>query len=340
MTNSGPVSSSEAHALAQRIDVSALHGASLAIVGGSGMVGNYFCHALCQVAEIQGYRPKSLSILNRRPASPEQGWAKSFPYVAVSNLQVSFGMEIPSADFFGHFASPASPSHYLSANDVWTANLGPLVSALTGTAVPDRTLFISSGEVYGSHGSFSPSEDDPVNFQSGGTRSWYPNAKIAAEQILSVANASNITRGVSARLFHSFGPGVRRDDGRSFADFLWAAAAGKPIKLYSSGTQVRSFAYLEDTTVGLWIAMTGNHRFTTLNVGGAEVLSVLDFARVVGEVAGVSVGTNNAGEQSVRTESPIEATSPNLARLRNLGWSQKVPLREAVTRTIEFIRRQ
>lgn len=304
------------------------------------MVGNYFCHALCQVAEIQGYRPKSFTILNRRPASRGQGWAKFFPYVAVEDVQVSFGMEIPDVDFFGHFASPASPAHYTSADDVWTANLGPLVSALTSSAVPRRTLFISSGEVYGSQGSYSPSEDVPVEFQSGGTRSWYPNAKIAAEQILGVANASNVTRGVSARLFHSFGPGVRRDDGRSFADFLWAAALGEPIKLYSAGTQVRSFAYLEDTTVGLWIAMAGNHPFATLNVGGAEVMSILDFARVVGEVAGVDVEKNNAGEQSARTESPIETTSPNLSRLMDLGWSQKVSLREAVARTIEFIRGQ
>jgi nucleoside-diphosphate-sugar epimerase len=206
---------------------------------------------------------------------------------------------------------------------------------------PRATLFVSSGEVYGANPPVGVDEDFQKAFIPETKRDVYPKAKLAAEHALGEMWQLGYTTPFIARLFHTFGPGLREDDGRSFGDFLWSAARGKKVVLKTSGQALRTFLYLEDAIAGLLTVLTRGGGGEIYNVGSENPVSILDFAKVASNSAdvGIEILLNEEKMETLVAPSPSSRIVPSCQKLRNLGWAQEISMEESISRTISWIKR-
>ena len=343
MSRTGPssVSSSESEALARRIDFRKVAGREILVTGASGMVGSFLTASLISCCRVQGLVTPKITILARSARASIltqflQDDCVSVVETALSNWQLD-----KSYDILIHAASPASPTKYGDARSVLEANVGFLEN-LADQKMPETTLFVSSGEVYGAEPPEGVLETQKVEAILNGPRAVYPQAKIAAENLLIDLGGQGITNPLIARLFHSFGPGLRDDDGRSFGDFLWSAARRRDISMLSPGDAVRTFLYLEDAVAGLLAVLTEGLSGETYNVGSELPVTILEFANSVAQVSGVEVtrATDLDIAKRAYVSSPIASIIPSTKKLRDLGWSQEVALTEGIARSIDWLRRQ
>lgn len=228
-----------------------------------------------------------------------------------------------------HTASPSNITKVKSLEELSSINTS-IFRSINKSEIR-KIVFISSGEVYGA---LSPDEDQEIpNFDLSIKRNWYPAAKMAGEKLLGEFPASVAT---SIRLFHTFGPGVKEDDGRSFADFLWAGARGKDIVLKSSGSQERSYLYIPDAVEGvLRIIELSDNREPVFNLGSEKKQTVLSFAELVSQ----KTNTNLRFESTDEFEhSPNHSLIPNTSKLKSIGWNANYDLSFAMDKTLEWIR--
>lgn len=254
-----------------------------------------------------------------------------------------------SIHFIIHAASQASPKYYgvdpvgtLSANILGTAHLLNLAVSHSVKAF----LFFSSGEVYGQ---VDPSQI-PINETNYGylnsvdVRSCYGESKRMGETMcVSWAHQHGVPAKI-VRPFHTYGPGMRLDDGRVFADFVADIVHHRDITLKSDGSAIRPFCYLADATSGFFTVLLRGEIGQPYNVGTTEEISIHDLAYLL-------VGLFPENElQVVRTtatrtagylQSPILRNCPDIDKVRKLGWEPLISIREGFHRTVrsfcEFI---
>lgn len=333
----GPVSSTEAESIARRTNLNALDGMRILVTGSQGLIGNYLSQALSEAMQLHGLAPKALILQSRGSRIKQQEWAEGFSFVEHLQLPLDYRSIFPQVDVVVHTASPASPSKYQSPSDVFTPNLAGILAALGLERLPERQLFVSSGEVYGLQNETVSSRAIEPRFQQAGPRASYPNAKLAAETLL-LSSPGSPTNYRVARLFHTFGPGLLPNDGRSFADILHSAARKKPIRLYSDGMAARNFAYLEDSVCALLHILVLDSDEKVFDVGSPYRVTIKEFAQIAAQESGVEVVL---GDNSVRGERvpvhgrhPLPSTQP----LTSHGWETEVSLHEGIRRTLEYIR--
>ncbi len=333
------VSQKEVESLLLRFDFRALAGKRLLITGATGMVGSYLCEAILRGCEQAGIVQPELTLLVRQASRGNLATISHRRNVIVVETALSNWHTDVEFDYCVHAASPASPTQYSDEVAVSEANLGFLKSLSEGK-LPAVLLFVSSGEIYGPQAPLGVSEDFEGESAPRSLRSIYPEAKKAAELLLRQLGEEGRTKPVVARLFHSFGPGVSRHDGRSFADFLWSGALGQDIKLRSSGSDVRTFMYLEDSIAGILGCLTLGGSQEIYNVGSDIPHRVADFAETVGRLCGVDVIKQASGilDKDTYLHSPNRSLVPSISKLQSLGWSQQVSLEEGVQRSIWWIR--
>jgi len=240
-------------------------------------------------------------------------------------------------DWVLHLASPASPSDYLEY-PIHTLKVGALgtLHAL-GLAKSKRAGFMlaSTSEVYGDPKVHPQPESYWGNVNPIGPRGVYDEAKRYAE---AMAMAYHRTHGISvkiARIFNTYGPRMRRDDGRAVPTFVEQALEGEPITVHGDGSQTRSLCYVDDLVEGIWRLLTSDVVGMPINLGNPEEVKVLDLARTIVLLAG-------SGSEVVFTERPIddpEVRCPDISRATSLlGWLPSVPLSDGLARTIEWAR--
>ncbi|MBL8918792.1 MAG: NAD-dependent epimerase/dehydratase family protein [Myxococcaceae bacterium] len=250
--------------------------------------------------------------------------------------------EWPAPTFVIHAASQASP-RYFGKDPV-----GTFLPNVMGThhllevarrAAARGVLFFSSSEVYGQ----VPPEQIPTAEGQGGfvdpatVRACYAESKRAGET-LCVAYASQFgVRTTMARLFHTYGPGLRLDDGRVFADFIRDALDGRDITLLSDGSARRPYCYLTDAARGLFTILLTGVAATPYNVGNdtAEV-SVLELARLIAALSPKrpSVTAQPRVEGAGYLASTVARNCPDTSRLRALGWSPDIDVQTGFDRTL------
>lgn len=333
------VSQKEVESLLQRFDFRRLAGTRLLLTGATGMVGSYLCDVILRSCEAAGFVPPELTLLARKASRINLVTISNHKNVTVVETSLSTWHSDLEFDYCIHAASPASPTQYSDAEEVSEANVGFLKSISKGR-LPAVLLFLSSGEIYGPRAPLGVSEGFEGEPAPKSLRSVYPEAKKAAELLLMQLGEEGRTKPIVARLFHSFGPGVNRNDGRSFADFLWSGALGQDIALRSSGSDVRTFMYLEDSIAGILSCLTLGSTQEIYNVGSDTPNQVADFAEAVGRLCGVDVIKHPSGnlEKDPYLHSPNRSLVPSNAKLQNLGWSQQVSLEEGIRRSIWWIR--
>ncbi len=335
------LNSEESVSLASRIDFQAFSGTEMLVTGASGMIGAYFASSIIQGCSIQGLNPPSLTLLTRTLSSGNISIFSGSPSVRVVETELVGWKVDRSFDFLIHAASPASPTKYGDPTAVIQANLGFLES-IQRQGMPRSTLQISSGEIYGSNPPRSVEETYSQAVIPASPRAVYPEAKIAAERLLAEMGANGSTSPFVARLFHAFGPGLRKDDGRSFGDFLWSAAGGTNLSLLSSGAAIRTFLYIEDAVAGLLTVLTKGTPGEAYNVGSNEPMAISDFADLVSRVAGVKVQYPSPSSKTRAdfVHSPNQVIVPSIEKISKLGWRPMIPLETGVKRSLDWLARE
>jgi dTDP-glucose 4,6-dehydratase len=236
-----------------------------------------------------------------------------------------------------HFASPASPIDYLE-HPIATLKVGALGThnALgLAKAKGARFFLASTSEVYGDPLVHPQPESYWGNVNPIGPRGVYDEAKRFAEAMTMAYHRAHAMDTRIVRIFNTYGPRMRPNDGRVVSNFIVQALKGEPLTMYGDGRQTRSFCYVDDEVERIYrLFMRGTPQPT--NIGNPNEYSVRQLAELVLELTGAKVPL-------VHRELPEDdpkVRQPDITRARKeLGWEPVVSLREGVERTIEYFRR-
>src|SRR5918996_5887278 len=235
-----------------------------------------------------------------------------------------------------HFASPASPVDYLEIpiQTLKVGSLGTHNGLGLAKAKGARFLLASTSEVYGDPQVHPQPESYWGHVNPVGPRGVYDEAKRYAE---AMAAAYRRTHGIPvriARIFNTFGPGMRRDDGRAVPTFISQALAGEPLTVHGDGSQTRSLCYVDDMIEGFWRLLRSDEQ-DPVNLGNPEEVSVVELGEAVREAA----GSRSEIVFTDRPEDDPEVRCPDISRARDrLGWTPQVPLRDGLKRTVAWAR--
>jgi dTDP-glucose 4,6-dehydratase len=235
-----------------------------------------------------------------------------------------------------HFASPASPVDYLE-HPIPTLKVGALGThnALgLAKAKGARFFLASTSEVYGDPLVHPQKESYWGNVNPIGPRGVYDEAKRYAEAMTMAYHRYHGIDTRIVRIFNTYGPRMRPRDGRVVSNFIVQALTGEPITIYGNGSQTRSFCYVDDEVEGIYrLFMQGDSEPT--NIGNPDEYTVKQLAEIVVELT----GTKSPIVYRDLPEDDPKVRRPDITRACTLlGWTPKVPVREGVSKTIEYFR--
>ena len=237
-----------------------------------------------------------------------------------------------------HFASPASPVDYLQY-PIQTLKVGSLgTHKALGLAKEKKARFLlaSTSEVYGNPLVHPQKEDYWGNVNPIGPRGVYDEAKRFAE---AMAMAYHRHHGVDtriARIFNTYGPRMRLNDGRVVPNFIYQALKGEDLTVYGDGSQTRSFCYVDDLVEGI-VRLLLSPETGPVNLGNPGEYSILQFAREILEITG---SRSRVVYQPLPVDDP-QVRKPDIRKAREvLGWSPKVDLKEGIRQTIPYFQRR
>ena len=235
-----------------------------------------------------------------------------------------------------HFASPASPVDYLKypIQTLKVGSLGTHNSLGLAKAKGARFFLASTSEVYGDPLVHPQPESYWGNVNPVGPRGVYDEAKRFAESMTMAYQRYHGLETRIVRIFNTYGPRMRPHDGRVVSNFIVQALAGEPITIYGDGTQTRSFCFVSDLVDGIF-RLFRSGRGEPTNIGNPNEFTVAQLAELVKEMTGSQAPIEY---RPLPTDDP-KVRQPDIAIARSeLGWEPKVPLREGLTRTIEYFR--
>jgi dTDP-glucose 4,6-dehydratase len=262
------------------------------------------------------------------------------PLFDFRDLDVSEYIDVAEpVDFVFQLASPASPIDYLRL-PLQTLKVGSYgTHNALGLAKFKRARFLlaSTSEVYGDPLEHPQKETYWGNVNPIGPRGVYDESKRYAEALTMAYHRQQGVDTCIARIFNTYGPRMRANDGRAVPTFIRQALNGEPLTVFGDGLQTRSFCYVDDLVEGLYrLACNGVHE--PVNLGNPNECTLLELAAVVADAAGSSSVVTH---QALPIDDP-RVRRPDITRaIELLGWSPEVPLREGMARTVEFeIRRR
>lgn len=317
-----------------------LDGAVVLISGATGMVGGYLARSLLDSSERIGIGPAKLVLLGRNPPHRD-----SLIHPIVNHPRVdlrisdltSTPLNLPKVDICIHAASPAAPAIF-QADPVNTfkINVNGLQNLIEGPhfSSGSKFLLVSSGEVYGNQQPGGVSEDFIGGVLTTDPRFIYAESKRAAESLLVAFGASLGFTSTIARLFHTFGPGVRESDTRIFGSLLWNAAKGEPLNIRSDGTAVRSFLDLSDAVRGLIDVVNYGLPGNAYNIGSPDGIRIREFVESILELFPLN---HPKIEFDALPSIDNYVVLPNVDKLSALGWSPSVSLPQTITKTVSWI---
>ena len=302
------------------------------ITGGAGFLGSHLCdHLVAQGVEVvvlDNLVTGSLDNLAHLTGNP----AFSFQRQDVTEY---LEVEGP-VDAVLHFASPASPIDYalLPIQTIKVGTLGTHRALGLAMAKGARFLLASTSEVYGDPEVHPQPETYWGHVNPIGPRSIYDEAKRAAEAFTMAYHNHHGVDTRIVRIFNTYGPRMRRHDGRAVPAFLTQALAGEPITVFGDGSQTRSLCYVDDLVDGI-LRLLASDRALPVNIGNPSEITMLELARTVRELCG-------SGSEIVFEPLPVDdprRRRPDIAVARELlAWEPRVPLAEGLARTVAWWR--
>jgi len=299
------------------------------VTGGAGFVGSHICDLLLE----KGHEIICIdNLVTGTTRNIEHIKSERFTYIEHDITKpIYFGDKI---EYIFHLASPASPIDYLDL-PIQTLKVGALGTYnMLGLAKEKgaRLLLASTSEVYGDPLVNPQPETYWGNVNPIGPRGVYDEAKRYAEAITMAYHRYHGVDTCIARIFNTYGPRMRADDGRVVPNFINQALKGKDMTVYGDGTQTRSFCYVSNLVDGLYRLMMSTE-VGPVNLGNPKEISVLDFARIVIKIIGCD-------SKIVFEELPLDdpkVRRPNIERANDLlKWQPDIPLENGLIKTIEY----
>ncbi len=237
-------------------------------------------------------------------------------------------------DFVLHFASPASPIDYQQL-PIQTLKVGAMGTHKTlGLAKEKKAAFLltSTSECYGDPQVHPQSEDYWGNVNPVGPRGVYDEAKRYAEAITMAYHRYHGVDTRIARIFNTFGPRMRKNDGRAVPTFICQALAGQDITMFGDGSQTRSFGYITDLIEGIYCLMLSDIH-TPVNLGNPQEMTVSEMAKTILRLT----NSNSKIVFNPLPEDDPKVRQPDISKAKRLlGWEPKVSIAEGLNRTIHW----
>ncbi|MDX2077441.1 MAG: UDP-glucuronic acid decarboxylase family protein [bacterium] len=303
------------------------------IAGGSGFVGSHLCERFlsegAEVIAVDNLITGSFDNIKHLQTNPR------FSFI---NQNISRPFTIDGAvDAVLNFASPASPPDYLKY-PIETLEVGSLGTQNTLKLAHEknaRYLLASTSEVYGDPLVHPQTEDYLGNVDSIGPRSVYDEAKRYAEAITMAYHRTYGVKTRIVRIFNTYGPRMRLDDGRVVPNFIAQALRGEPLTVYGDGQQTRSFQYVDDLIEGVRRLLDSDF-VEPVNIGNPNEMTILQFAEMVAEIVGK---TATIEFHDARIKGDPQTRRPEISRAKAiLNWEPKVPLADGLAKTIAYYR--
>jgi len=237
-----------------------------------------------------------------------------------------------------HFASPSSPIDYQQL-PIQTLKVGSLgTHKALGLAKEKKAKFLlaSSSEVYGDPLVHPQNEDYRGNVNSVGPRGVYDEAKRFAEAMTMAYHYYHKIDTKIVRIFNTFGPRMRKDDGRVVPTFISQALEGKPLTVFGDGTQTRSFCYVSDMVEGIYKLLLSNIN-EPINLGNPQEMTVNEFANLILKL---TKSKSKVIYKSLPVDDP-KIRQPDITRAKELlNWSPKVSLDQGLQKTIDYFKKK
>lgn len=303
----------------------------IVITGGAGFLGSHLAEALLARGEaVVCLDDLSTGLLSNVEALLDN------PRFTFVEADVSHSIPVSGRiDAIAHLASAASPPDYhrMPLETLAVGSRGTENCLTVARAHGARFVLASTSEIYGEPKVHPQTEDYFGNVNSIGPRSVYDEAKRYAEAVsMAYARSFAVNVGI-VRIFNTFGPRMRPGDGRVVSSFMAQALNGRPLTIYGSGSQTRSFCFVDDLVRGL-VAMIDSAETGPINLGNPIEKRVDDLARLVLEIT---------GSQSDIEYHPLPVDDPTRRRpditraVERLGWQPEIDTREGLRRTLEWL---
>ncbi len=306
------------------------------IAGGAGFLGSHLCEELLA----KGHEVICVDNLITGRLSNVAPMASAHGFTFLVRDIVEGIPALPRVDRVYHLASPASPPAYqlhaiqtLRANSEGTLNLLNLARKSKA-----RLLFASTSEVYGEPLEHPQNETYRGNVSSTGPRSMYDEGKRYGEALTMEFARNRAVDARIARIFNTYGPRSDPLDGRMVPNFAVQALRNEPMTINGGGSQTRSLCFVSDLVRGLVRCMESDQAFgEVINLGDPEEHTVLEYARLIRELA----GSNSALVAAPAVPDDPQRRRPDIHKAqRLLDWQPVVPLREGLAETISYFRRE
>jgi dTDP-glucose 4,6-dehydratase len=302
------------------------------ITGGAGFLGSHLCDKLI----VEGFRVICMdNIITGNPGNISHLLKdKNFSFIK-HNVTKYINIK-GKVDYVLHFASPASPEDYLKF-PIQTLKVGSLgTHNVLGLAKEKKAVFLlaSTSEVYGDPLVHPQPEEYWGNVNPVGVRGCYDESKRFAEALCMAYLRVHKIDVKIVRIFNTYGPRMRINDGRVVPNFIYQALHNKPITVYGKGRQTRSFCYVSDLIEGIYRLMLSNLN-QPINIGNPREFTVMELARRI-------LKLNNTRIRIIFKPLPQDdprQRKPDITKARKfLNWQPKVGLEEGLTRTMEWFR--
>src|ERR687891_313457 len=299
--------------------------ATCLVTGGAGFLGSHLCDELLR----RGHRVICVDNI-------ETGSLANLAHIRVPEFTLLHTDIIEpyyvdeQVDFVYHFASPASPIDYLRL-PLHTLKVGSYgTHHALGLAKAHRARFLtaSTSEVYGDPKVHPQPESYWGHVNPIGPRGVYDEAKRYAEAMTMAYHRHHGLDTRIVRIFNTFGPKMRPDDGRAVSNFLVQALEGKPITVYGDGSQTRSFCYVDDEIRGLYLLATSDEHLP-VNLGNPHEMTLLDLATTIIKVTG---SDSEIVFEALPVDDP-QVREPDITRARQvLGWEPEIEVEDGLKR--------
>ena len=303
------------------------------VTGGAGFIGSHLCKALLK-------KGHTVVCLDNFVTGRKENVESLLPdphFQLVTHDVVEAFPDIGSCDMVFHLAAIASPWKYLERKvTTLKTNAQGTLNALEFSRMQPRAAFIlaSTSEVYGDPEIHPQREDYWGRVNPVGPRACYDEGKRVAEAYASAYETEYGMRIGIARIFNTFGPGMTQDDGRPIVNFTLKALTNKPIPIYGTGSQTRSFCYIDDLVRGLLLLAEKGIGQGPINLGNPDERSILSIAELIQKKV-------NPGISIVHTEAVTDdpqRRKPDITKANKLlGWEPKVSFEDGLEQMIEWV---
>jgi dTDP-glucose 4,6-dehydratase len=298
------------------------------VTGGAGFLGSHLCEQLLRAGS------EVVCLDNFLTGSPENvAHLTEDPRFRLSYCDVTDFVHVPGdVDLVLHFASPASPVDYLRLpiHTMKVGSIGTLHALGLAKEKGARFVLASTSEAYGDPQVHPQPESYWGHVNPVGPRGVYDEAKRFAEALTTAYRTTHGVDTAIVRIFNTYGPRMRREDGRAIPTFITQALAGEPMTVTGDGTQTRSVCYVDDTVAGI-LAVAGSELAGPVNVGNPDEMTVVMLADRIRSAA----GSASAIEYVPAVVDDPKVCRPDTTLIEStLGWRPQISFASGILRTI------